>query len=35
MPARTRVVAAFSTPSFIAIVSASLNPIPRMARASR
>ncbi len=30
-----RVAAAFSTPSFMAIVSASLNPIPRMARASR
>ena len=35
MPARARVAAVFSTSSFIATMSASLNPILRMSRASR
>ena len=35
MPARTRVMAVLLIPSFMAISSASLKPIPRMSRASR
>ena len=35
MPARTRTMAVFSIPSFIAIASAVLNPMPRMSLASR
>jgi hypothetical protein len=34
MPARTRIMAVFSTPSFMAIASAVLKPMPRMSRAS-
>src|SRR5580692_12552007 len=33
MPARTRIMAVFSTPSFIAMASAVLKPMPRMSRA--
>ncbi len=35
MPARTRIVAVFSMPSFIAIASAVLNAMPRMSWANR
>src|SRR5271167_2036015 len=35
MPARTRIIAVFSMPSFIAIASAVLKPMPRMSRARR
>src|SRR5712672_37325 len=35
MPARTRIMAVFSTPSFMAIASAVLKPMPRMSRARR
>ena len=35
MPARTRIMAVFSMPSFMAIASAVLKPMPRMSRASR
>jgi hypothetical protein len=35
MPARTLIMAVFSTPSFIAMASAVLKPMPRMSRASR
>ena len=35
MPARTRIMAVFSIPSFIAIASAVLNPMPRMSGARR
>ena len=34
MPARTRTIAVFSIPSFIAIASAVLNPMPRTSLAS-
>ena len=35
MPARTRIMAVFSMPSFMAMASAVLKPMPRMSRASR
>ncbi len=35
IPARTRIIAVFSMPSFMAIASAVLKPMPRMSRASR
>ena len=35
MPARTRIIAVFSMPSFMAIASAVLKPMPRMSRARR